>query len=430
MRIRAICGVVLSVVVGLAGAILPAAETSGQPPLTVHEWGTFTTVAGPDGRAQDWVPLGGPTDLPCFVERYKNGLVKVVPDAIVMRKVLPDGQLGPATASPNPFGPLLDYEAARRGLKGTVRMETPVVYFYAAEPTNVRVDVSFPKGLFTEWYPKANVVQPPSWANVFKLAANNVATLAWPSVSVKPGTRPLLPGTDAPSHYYAARDTDAAPIEVNGQPEKFLFYRGVGGFGVPIAVSQLEGRRLHVRNLGTDVIPAVVVFTSRGGKIGFRVHRTLDREATFEVPRPSGDLKALRRDLSAILVAEGLYPKEAEAMINTWRDTWFEEGTRVLYIVPKPAVEAMLPLNVAPKPDAVSRVFVGRMDVIAPEQVADVRRAIGRDDRVALSKHGRLLGVIGERILETTSAADERLRIEALLKRTFLAYVEAVGGCN
>lgn len=87
------------------------AARSQDSALTVHEWGTFTTIAGPDGQAMQWLPLGGPTDLPCFVEYYRNRLYKVMP--------------------PPEVGALLDYEKARAGLKGTVRMETPVLYFYA-----------------------------------------------------------------------------------------------------------------------------------------------------------------------------------------------------------------------------------------------------------------------------------------------------------
>ena len=43
--------------------------------LTVHEWGTFTSIAGEDGRAIEWLALDGPTDLPCFVERARNGSI-------------------------------------------------------------------------------------------------------------------------------------------------------------------------------------------------------------------------------------------------------------------------------------------------------------------------------------------------------------------
>ncbi len=36
-----------------------------------------------------------------------------------------------------------------------------------------------------------------------------------------------------------------------------------------------------------------------------------------------------------MLIAQGLYQDEAQAMLETWRDSWFEEGSRLLYIVPR-----------------------------------------------------------------------------------------------
>ena len=42
--------------------------------MRLHEWGTFTSIAGADGMAVEWLPQAGPTDLPCFVERNRcNG---------------------------------------------------------------------------------------------------------------------------------------------------------------------------------------------------------------------------------------------------------------------------------------------------------------------------------------------------------------------
>src|SRR3712207_6599477 len=35
--------------------------------LVVHEWGTFTSIAGKNGVAIDWRPLNGASDLPKFV---------------------------------------------------------------------------------------------------------------------------------------------------------------------------------------------------------------------------------------------------------------------------------------------------------------------------------------------------------------------------
>jgi len=93
--------------------------------LTVHEWGTFTSIAGPDGLSMDWLPLTGSTDLPSFVEHFRE-------------------------------------VAFKGGLRGTTRMETPVLYFYSTRETTVSVNVSFDKGLITEWYPHADSANLPS----------------------------------------------------------------------------------------------------------------------------------------------------------------------------------------------------------------------------------------------------------------------------
>src|SRR5581483_1235536 len=42
--------------------------------LVVHEWGTFTTLAGADGALQMWRPLGGASELPNFV--YSSYIAK------------------------------------------------------------------------------------------------------------------------------------------------------------------------------------------------------------------------------------------------------------------------------------------------------------------------------------------------------------------
>src|ERR1700680_3722016 len=67
------CGLL---VVSLAGW---SADEHTLPDLTVHEWGTFTAIAGKDGRAAEWLPLSLPryppsTDLPQFVEHIRRQL--------------------------------------------------------------------------------------------------------------------------------------------------------------------------------------------------------------------------------------------------------------------------------------------------------------------------------------------------------------------
>lgn len=400
----------LAVLVAAATINLPA-TADPQPQtgrLTAHEWGTFTTVAGEDGQASQWLPLGGPTDLPCFVDHFQSRLIKVLPSE---------------------YGDRVDYETARTTLTGTVRMETPVLYFYSPAKTTVDVRVRFPQGMFTEWYPRAEVDQVPFFTNFLAVEKRVNASIRWKNVTIVPRSHPQLPDSEAPSHYYAARDTDADPVRVGDQDEKFLFYRGVGGFDVPLSAIPADGN-VVVRNTSDHPLSGVVLFTNQGGRIGYRVHGTLEGQATIQAPALDGSVGALGRELETMLNAAGLFPREAKAMVDTWRDSWFEEGTRIVYVVPQPLVDQMLPLTIEPQPSQVARVFVGRMDVITPAAMAAVQRAIERNDAATLGRYGRLMGSIGERILARTTDASARARIRSVLDSTFKAYAARVASCS
>src|SRR5262249_10174333 len=41
-----------------------------------HEWGTFTSIAGLDGEAVQWLPLNAKSDLPSFVEHNQSAIGK------------------------------------------------------------------------------------------------------------------------------------------------------------------------------------------------------------------------------------------------------------------------------------------------------------------------------------------------------------------
>jgi hypothetical protein len=387
--------------------------------VTVHEWGTFTTVAGEDGQAVQWLPLGGPTDLPCFVHYFDNRQIK----------------LGPAQ------GTLLTYQTLRDGLRGTVRMETPVLYFYAERPATVDVTVKFQRGLFTEWYPAAGVGQLYAYQNLFTEKPDAEATIAWKDVHVLPGASPQFRVEPSPSHYYAARGTDAAPVQVKGSDEKFLFYRGVAGFAPPISAKLEKNGTITVSNragAGTE-IPRIILFTKQGGRFGYRMHDALKAQTAgpaqaaqtvLDPPSPNGTFEALRQELERTLVAQGLYAKEAKAMVDTWRDSWFEDGTRVFYIVPRATIDAVLPLKIEPAPSAVVRVFVGRMDLIAPADVTAVKKALETRNRPTLERYGRLLGPIADRILASTPSPEQRAGITTQLDDVLKSYATRVGHCD
>jgi hypothetical protein len=312
--------------------------------LTVHEWGTFTSVAGYNGAPLQWAPLSFAGDLPCFVHTRANGLVK--------------------------------YQM------GLVRMETPVVYFYTRQETNASVSVGFPQGEMSEWYPQAQIWKNPGLAGR--------GAIEWADLKILPGTNPEFPSTKGASRYYAARATDAAPVQSGGENEKLLFYRGIANFKVPVEPA-VNANGYLIRNNSATPIPAAILFENHDGRIGYRIIRNLTDSAQIKAPPLTGSVEAIRKDLTAILVESGLYPKEAAAMLETWHDSWFEPGTRVIYIDPRGAVDAILPMRISPAPQKVERVFVGRVEVLSPTTENAIRTAMETGDRAAIEKLGRFL---------------------------------------
>lgn len=362
MRLRYPSVAVLVAVVSATAAVRVSSQSTAPVPLTVHEWGTFTSVAGEDGQALQWLPQGGVSDLPCFVERSKYNV--------------------------------------KGALWGTVRMETPVLYFYAPGDVTVDVKVGFKQGLITEWYPQALVgVSNPQQPNY-------EGTIAWPDVKVSPSIAPEFPTERGASHYYMARATDATPVQYGLQTEKFLFYRGVGQFAPPIAAKFDAGGKAVVWSSRDGAIGDVILFENRAGAIAYSVAQSANGRLTLERPALDDESTAPKRELVKMLVANGLYRKEAEAMVATWSDSWFEEGVRLFYIVPRPTVDAILPLQIAPVPAEVARVFVGRMELVTPATRAAVKRALIADDRSTLQKYGRFLYPIAERVIAGSPVED------------------------
>jgi hypothetical protein len=85
-------------------------------------------------------------------------------------------------------------------------------------------------------------------------------------------------------------------------------------------------------------------------------------------------------------------------MIETWRDSWFEEGSRLIYIVPSRAIDAMLPLQVDPAPAQTARVFVGRIELVTSETMRLVEEALTTGNWPVVERYGRFLNPILARI--------------------------------
>ena len=343
--------------------------------LTVHEWGTFTSIAGRDGKAVEWSPLTQPTtgstDLPSFVEHFRTPQFKL-------------------------------------GLRGTVRMETPVLYFYDSREESVSVKVSFSKGLITEWYPHATRVGPV--ANLFDgslYQAHADGSISWDAVTISPSLRAEFPRQPGDSHYYAARMTSATPLRVKTsggeQQEKFLFYRGVSTFRVPVSAKLATDGKVQIQNIAEEEIPNTILFERRGDKVGYRLGGAVAKEAVLARPELDGNVDGLGRELVGMLVAQGLYLDEAQAMVETWRGSWFEEGSRLIYILRETFVNGILPLSIQPAPTQISRVFVGRLELVTSATEKAVEAAFASHDKATLEKYGRFLEPILQTIMANSS---------------------------
>jgi hypothetical protein len=337
------------VVLAIVG-VLAAAELKLDDGLTVHEWGTFTSVAGESGESVSWNVLGCGSDLPGFVIRQG-----------------------------------LRFKIAQ---PGTVRMETPVMYFYGWREMTANVKVQFPQGTMTEWYP--GVEGAPEKVG---------SVLAWNDIKVQPGAVQEFPTEKTGNRYYAARATDAAPLAIGDQHEKFLFYRGVGRFQVPLNIRVSGYGQVTAENRASSGVPLAILFDNHDGRVRFSAAGSIDGTVAIEEPAVHADsLTELRKTLQDGLIAQGLFPKEAHAMLETWNDSWFEEGSRLIYIVPGAVVDEMLPLHVDPAPSEIARVFVGRIELVTPETKRAVESAVARADWAAVNRYGRFLEPILRRV--------------------------------
>ena len=379
----------LAAVFGLS-ALLTASKMPRK--YVAHEWGTFTSVQGGDGALLDWRPLET-ARLPGFVYDWTH-----------------PGLNRQAAGGFAPGGVL-----TKRVMITLQRMETPVIYFYGDEEQTVDVEVKFPQGQITEWYPQAAQIGPSTvpippaiamldnyvhnagvkpaftFASLLRNKPVSDSRARWQNVRILPAKqhRELarsLPLDRSGSHYFSARDTDADYVRVNSlvatnplpEHEQFIFYRGVGNFATPLRVTMNAGSAVTLAN--TCQAPLVHLFVlGLEGKAGG--YSEVDRLApgeqlTIDLARiqASAPVETISRRIgermTESLVSQGLYRREATAMVNTWKDSWFaEDGVRVLYLLPRAWTDGTLPLALDPAPRELGRVMVGRAEVLSPARV-------------------------------------------------------------
>jgi hypothetical protein len=363
---------ILSCAAIVAGIVLSRGSSRANDRLTIHEWGTFTSLQNDSGT-----PLGGinidDEPLPGFVHNL-NPFVLIQPRA---------------------FPRYMSKGAPERHPFVTLRLETPVIYFHPPKrstPLKIDVDVALHGGWLTEFYPEAKPEAPGLKEGRFDfgpITGDTTGRLSWRDLTV--GTSESGPETT--SHVWLApRNVNAASVTAGGESEKYLFYRGIGNFSAPLSISSDEARdRLDIQARFEQVLNPRE--TARIGRI-WLVHVLADGRSAYrsigpvtvtgdrhksvaEMPASFaekefslGNLANLCDELRTALVKEGLYTDEASALVETWRTAYFKSaGLRVFFVVPRVWTDHYLSLSVS-KPAEIARVMVGRIELISAEQRA------------------------------------------------------------
>ncbi len=323
--------------------LVAAPVAAGEDPgYVLHEWGTFTTLADSDGVIVSGIHYDEEA-LPKFVYRR--------------------------SALANDSYPL------------NLKMETPVIYIYSDRPRDLQVVVQFPKGLMTEWYPVVSGLMP---APAAPQDTGAHGLLCWRLKVLQPNKGlDLAPRVAPDAQWIHARRVDANMLRVEGpdkrvEHERFLFYRGLGNFKLPTRVSMAEGAIVFHNGSKKDIRTPYFVHVKNGriyAKMGEGVAPGASSRTPFRLPETTVD-KAMKV-VETQLLNTGLYDKEARAMVNTWRKSYFEtEGLRALYLMTQDQVDAVLPLSVNPKPREIVRVLLTRLDLLTPEQEREAKRCV------------------------------------------------------
>lgn len=362
---------------GLHATNLGYVESFPHPePVVVHEWGTFTSLQDETGRTL----AGINTDdekLPDFVYRLKNHL----------------------TIEPTDLAPVYYKGVPRLHPHVTMRLETPVVYFYLPEnevrPVRAHVRVDFQGGWLTEYYPFAQVDAPGLQEQRFRfgpIQPETVGSLEWPGLKV--GGAGIFPETDSPV-WLAPRNVSADPVEtITGEGEQYLFYRGVANLEAPLRVVRDAKEnlvRIYERfdlNIGDSLSPGMLstrlwlLDVRADGTVAYRSlgEKKLASDGGSELLATASEfdpaeystkrLTALRKEMHSALVEDGLFADEAAALLKTWEAGYFKSpGMRLFFLLPQEWTDAVLPLNISVADErevVVTRTMVGRIELVTP----------------------------------------------------------------
>jgi len=342
----------------------------------MHEWGTFTTLSGSDGKLLSGMQVEEER-LPHFVLGHQGVM------------------------------PLIGKGMMRPLKNVTVKMETPVIYFYGDDREHVNVKVGFDGGTISQWFPQRT-----SGDVLPKLEKLNPAGLndPQPIQAMMLGGQFVLPGykeldfgvkyhgeiewdteiiprdmVDSSKYFRSGETTnwiypqvpDSNIVKVGDTYEQYLFYRGLGNFELPMSLTVDEAETLKIDYKGKERVPFALAYEMKGSEVRYKLMKGgLDSSSPVSIKDDDGwvELKRGREADSEVyrlmrdgLIAQGLTDHEANGMVKTWWRSYFQhDGLRVFWVLPQGDVERILPMTLSPKAESKVRVIVGRSEVLRP----------------------------------------------------------------
>ncbi len=309
--------------------------------VDVHEWGTFTSMADWQGNALEGLHHTE-EPLPKFV--YRRGKSPYVTKGT---ESMPTGV--------------------------TQKLETPVIYFYSANPVLMHAAVQFPHGVVSEWFPDAHGFTPSIGQLAFPMTQG---TMEW-DVEVIPRLN-AFPDVASDDVWASSRKVASTPLRVGKDEEQFIFYRGLGSFETALRVSYDAGtNQVTVANNSEESIEHIFLLNvGENARASITPLQALGPHAsessTIVEPTKStvAYLNEAKDTVAAALTETGLFQDEARAMVDTWSHSYFQSsGVRILYTVPRKWTDDILPLHLSPIPDKLVRTLVGRVEFVTASEL-------------------------------------------------------------
>jgi len=333
----------------------------------VHEWGTFTTLQSSNGSRLSGLQKDEEA-LPTFVNNIAHSYYYT-------------GDI---------FGPK-GFMANTWFEHVNVKMETPVLYFYSDVQRDVSVHVNFTNGSISQWYPERVDGEPNQYQGHLDFSQARTGWIKWDATVLPPNSTANYTSSEKleTPQWISPRATGSNLVKgSNGEIEKFLFYRGIANFDVPVKVEFNTTGKLVITNTGSEKINYVMVYEKTAGQqANIWWSGSLESSTNKIVCQPASIISpsGLDNEMSVFedaLVNAGLFRDEAKALLSTWQESYFQhDGLKVFWLAPRSFTDAILPIDINPAPLQLERVIVGRSEVLTPEKEQVLKQGTDQDFR-------------------------------------------------